>query len=162
SPTRALVNDLYRRLVEPLEYLGLKLERKTGDHPAIDEDRLPFMLLTTPESFDSLLCRHPRIFTSLKAVIIDEIHLLDNSPRGDQLRILLERLRLINPAVSCYALSATIDDERIGERYFPDGVVVKVANQREIDAAAPGGPGLGRGGAGAARGARCPQGAGVL
>uniref|UniRef100_A0A7C1SDA5 DEAD/DEAH box helicase n=2 Tax=candidate division WOR-3 bacterium TaxID=2052148 RepID=A0A7C1SDA5_UNCW3 len=134
SPTRALVNDLYRRLAEPLEYLGLKLERKTGDHPAIDEDRLPFMLLTTPESFDSLLCRHPRIFTSLRAVIIDEIHLLDNSPRGDQLRILLERLRLINPSVSYYALSATIDDERIGERYFPAGVVVRVANQREIDA----------------------------
>jgi ATP-dependent Lhr-like helicase len=134
SPTRALVNDLYRRLLEPLEYLGLKLERKTGDHPAIDEKKLPFMLLTTPESFDSLLCRHPRIFTGLKVVILDEIHLLDNSPRGDQLRVLLERLRLINPDLNYYALSATVDDDRIGARYFPDGVVVKVLNRREIDA----------------------------
>ncbi len=134
SPTRALVNDLYRRLVEPLEYLGLKLDRKTGDHPAVDERKLPFMLLTTPESFDSLLCRHPRIFPRLKAVVLDEIHLLDNSPRGDQLRVLLERLRLINPAINFYALSATVDDERIGERYFPDGVVVKVFCRRELDA----------------------------
>ncbi|MGQ9707434.1 MAG: DEAD/DEAH box helicase [bacterium] len=134
SPTRALVNDLYRRLVEPLEYLGLKLERKTGDHPAISEGRLPFMLLTTPESFDSLLCRHPRIFSSLKVVILDEIHLLDNSPRGDQLRVLLERLRFINLEVSYYALSATIDDERIGERYFPSARVVKVTKEREIEA----------------------------
>ncbi len=134
SPTRALVNDLYRRLSAPLEYLGLKLERKTGDHPTIDEQRPPFVLLTTPESFDSLLCRHPRIFRSLRAVILDEIHLLDNSPRGDQLRILLERLRLINSNLNYYALSATIDDEEIGRRYFPKPVVVKVLKQREITA----------------------------
>ena len=49
SPTRALVNDLYRRLSEPLQYLELALARKTGDHPAIDESKLPFMLITTPE-----------------------------------------------------------------------------------------------------------------
>ncbi len=134
SPTRALVNDLYRRLLEPLEYLGLRLERKTGDHPAIDERRPPFVLLTTPESFDSLLCRHPRIFLSLRAVILDEIHLLDNTPRGDQLRILLARLRLLNPDLNYYALSATVDDEELGKRYFPQPVVVKVAKRREITA----------------------------
>ncbi len=133
SPTRALVNDLYRRLGEPLEQLELRLARKTGDHPAIDESRLPFVLITTPESFDSLLCRHTRIFKELSAVILDELHLLDNTPRGDQLRVLLERLRLMNPNLHYYALSATIDDLSIGERYFPDSVVVKVSAQREID-----------------------------
>jgi ATP-dependent Lhr-like helicase len=133
SPTRALVNDLYRRLVEPLQYLELALARKTGDHPAIDESRLPFMLITTPESFDSLLCRHTRVFKDLSAVILDELHLLDNTPRGDQLRVLLERLRLINAGVRYYALSATIDDLDIGRRYFPDPVVVEVPSRREID-----------------------------
>lgn len=93
SPTRALVNDLSRRMAEPLQYLELKLARKTGDHPTLDESKLPFMLITTPESFDSLLCRHTRIFKELSAVILDELHLLDNTPRGDQLRVLLERLR---------------------------------------------------------------------
>ena len=133
SPTRALVNDLYRRLVEPLEYLELALARKTGDHPAIDESKLPFMLITTPESFDSLLCRHTRIFKELSAVILDELHLLDNTPRGDQLRVLLERLRLVNADIRYYALSATIDDLDIGQRYFPDPVVVQVPSRREID-----------------------------
>lgn len=134
SPTRALVNDLYRRLLEPIEYLGLKLERKTGDHPQIDERKLPFILITTPESLDSLLCRHPRIFKTLGAVILDEIHLLDNTPRGDQLRVLLERLRLINANFNGYALSATVDDVLIGERYFPGAGVVQVAKRREINA----------------------------
>ncbi len=132
SPTRALVNDLFRRLSEPLDYLGLKLERKTGDHPKINKERLPFMLITTPESFDSLLSRHPGIFRTLSAVILDEIHLLDNTPRGDQLRVLLERLRLINSNLKYYALSATIDDLRIGERYFPSPQVVAVDSQREL------------------------------
>ena len=133
SPTRALVNDLFRRLSEPLEYLELPLARKTGDHPAIDESKLPFMLITTPESFDSLLCRHTRIYKQLSAVILDELHLLDNTPRGDQLRVLLERLRLINADIRYCALSATIDDLDIGRRYFPDPVVVQVPSRREID-----------------------------
>jgi ATP-dependent Lhr-like helicase len=133
SPTRALVNDLYRRLLEPLGYLELVLARKTGDHPSIDESKLPFLLITTPESFDSLLCRHTRIFKELSAVILDELHLLDNTPRGDQLRVLLERLRLVNADIRYYALSATIDDLDIGRRYFPDPVVVQVPGRREID-----------------------------
>lgn len=133
SPTRALVNDLYRRLQDPTQYLGLELARKTGDHPEIDEKKPPFILLTTPESLDSLLCRHTRIFTQVAAVILDELHLLDNTPRGDQLRVLLERLRLVNADVQFCALSATIDDEEIGRRYFPDPVVVKVELNREIE-----------------------------
>ncbi|MBN2465774.1 DEAD/DEAH box helicase [candidate division WOR-3 bacterium] len=133
SPTRALVNDLYRRLVEPLQYLELALARKTGDHPSIEESKLPFMLITTPESFDSLLCRHTRVFKELSAVMLDELHLLDNTPRGDQLRVLLERLRLINTDIRYYALSATIDDIDIGRRYFPDPVVVQVPGRRVIE-----------------------------
>lgn len=133
SPTRALVNDLYRRLQDPLEYLNLTLQRKTGDRPSIDEKKLPFLLLTTPESFDSLLTRRPKVFTQLKAVVLDELHLLDNTPRGDQLRILLERLRRITPNIQYVALSATIDDVGIGARYFPDSKVVFTKIEREIE-----------------------------
>ncbi|UCG41823.1 MAG: DEAD/DEAH box helicase [candidate division WOR-3 bacterium] len=133
SPTRALVNDLHRRLMDPIEYLGLGLDRKTGDHPSVDEKRMPFMLVTTPESTDSLLCRHPAIFRRVSAVVLDELHLLDNSPRGDQLRVLLNRLRLINDHVQFCAMSATIDDTGIGERYFAGSEVVKIDEQRRID-----------------------------
>ena len=133
SPTRALVNDLYRRLKDPLDYLDLGLDRKTGDHPSVDEKRLPFMLVTTPESTDSLLCRHPAIFKQVSAVVLDELHLLDNSPRGDQLRVLLNRLRLINDLVQFCALSATIDDTGMGGRYFADAEVVRADERRRID-----------------------------
>lgn len=134
SPTRALVNDLHRRLEGAVTALGLEIGRKTGDHPRVAERTLPFLLITTPESLDSLLCRRPRDLANLGAVVLDELHLLDNSPRGDQLRVLLERLRLINPNLQYCALSATVDDEGIGGRYFPGAGVVKVADERQIDA----------------------------
>lgn len=133
SPTRALVNDLFRRLETPVSALNLTIKRKTGDRPTFDEKKPPFLLLTTPESFDSLLCRHPRVFRNLKAVILDELHLLDSSPRGDQLRCLLKRLSLINPSLQFCALSATIEDKRMAERYFANPVVGETAERREIE-----------------------------
>lgn len=133
SPTRALVNDLYRRLVDPITYVGVNLGRKTGDRPRLDFKTLPAVLLTTPESFDSLLTRQPKIFKSLEAVVLDEVHLLDNTPRGDQLRILLRRLRKINNKLQYCALSATIDDLNIGFRYFNDPKVCFLKSSREIE-----------------------------
>jgi len=137
TPTRALVNDLFRRLEEPVTALNLKIGRKTGDHPVIEKKLLPNVLLTTPESFDSLLSREPRIFMNLFAVILDEIHLLDNTPRGDQLRILLNRLRKIlqktGSNLQFCALSATIDDLKIGDRYFDNPKVCFLKLPREID-----------------------------
>ncbi len=137
TPTRALVNDLFRRLEEPITALNLTIGRKTGDHPVIEKRYLPNILLTTPESFDSLLSREPTIFINLFAVILDEIHLLDNTPRGDQLRVLLNRLRRIlqktdNNLQYC-ALSATIDDFKIGDRYFDNSKLCFLKSPREIE-----------------------------
>ncbi|MGQ9701513.1 MAG: DEAD/DEAH box helicase [bacterium] len=137
TPTRALVNDLFRRLEEPIISLNLTIARKTGDHPTIDKKRMPTVLLTTPESFDSMLTRIPDIFFDLSAVILDEIHLLDNTPRGDQLRILLIRLSKIlekkNLKIQYCALSATIDDLNIGGRYFENPRVCLLKSPREIE-----------------------------
>jgi len=133
SPTRALVNDLYRRLLDPVTYLDVTIGVKTGDRPQLTAKKIPNVLLTTPESFDSLLTRHPKFFLNLEAVILDEIHLLDNTPRGDQLRILLNRLRRIRDGVQYCILSATIDDVGIGDRYFPSSKVCLLKVPREIE-----------------------------
>ncbi len=132
SPTRALVNDLYRRLCEPVEYVGVKIGRKTGDLPRISQKNLANVMITTPESFDSLISRQPKLFMDLKAVVLDEIHLLDNSPRGDQLRILLNRLRKIKSDIQYCALSATVDNLHIGQRYFDNTQVCFLESKREI------------------------------
>ena len=136
TPTRALVNDLYERLLSPLEQLNISLSRKTGDRCDFDKCTPSSVLITTPESTDSLLCRSSNIFKSLKAVVIDEIHLLDATPRGDQLRILLQRLQKIKREYSLnfYAISATLHDPAaMGERYFSDFKVVYVKGKRNIE-----------------------------
>lgn len=145
-PTRALARDLARRLQQPLEKLAIRLKVKTGDEPAFNYNRPPGLLLTTPESLDSLLTTTPRVFKDVQAVIIDELHILDNTPRGDQLRILLNRLRRLKKyafergdvavqAVQFCALSATISNpDIVAERYFLHPQIIRVAGQRPIDA----------------------------
>ncbi len=138
-PTRALVRDLYERLRPPLADSGIRLSMKTGDTGAVDEDKVG-ILLTTPESTDSLLTRTPRLFTPLQAIVLDEIHLFDNTPRGDHTRCLLPRLERIRqyadpnrPPAQRVALSATVFDPKgIAQRYLQAGVIVNVPGGREI------------------------------
>lgn len=131
APTRALVNDAFRRLETPLHRLGVGLARKTSDHPTLPRKR-PSVLITTPESLDSLLVRRPRYVTTVRAVILDELHALDGTPRGDQLACLLERLRRIAAApVQVVAASATVDDpSSVARRYFQEGGILHAPGRR--------------------------------
>lgn len=145
-PTRALTRDLARRLNQPLEQLAIRMQIKTGDEPALKPTRPPHVLLTTPESLDSLLANRPRMLKDVRAVVLDEIHLLDNTARGDGLRILLNRLRRVrhyafsrgdsrDDAVQFCALSATVHDpQAVAARYFRDPAVIQTAGQRRFDA----------------------------
>lgn len=133
-PTRALANDILTRLAGPLEELGLRAIRRHGDSPTIPM-RLPHFLITTPESLDSLICRRPDVLRSTKVLIIDEIHLLDNTYRGDQLRVLTGRLKrlLTNNGLSTHLLSATMGNAAaMAERYTEDFKVVSVAGHRPM------------------------------
>jgi ATP-dependent helicase Lhr and Lhr-like helicase len=121
-PTRALVRDLYERLAPPLAQSGVTLGMKSGDTGPVSASRPPTVLITTPESTDSLLTRGPRLLAALQAVVLDEIHLFDRSVRGDHLRCLLRRIEHVRrysqqqadvePPIPLQriALSATIPD----------------------------------------------------
>jgi ATP-dependent Lhr-like helicase len=135
SPTRALVNDLYERLAEPFSELTLPLAIKTGDRPQFDPSNPQTVLLTTPEALDSLICRSPSVLSSVRFIVLDEIHLVDKTYRGDQLRILLRRLgRLATQDLHHYALSATLSrPEEIAQRYFGNFSVVTIPGSRELE-----------------------------
>jgi ATP-dependent Lhr-like helicase len=135
-PTRALANDTLARIEGPLGDMGIKTALKHGDKPYLPSDNLPNLLITTPESLDSLICRRSRIFGTLRTVILDEIHLLDNTYRGDQLRLLLWRLQELatENTLSVHLLSATLAfPHYVAERYVRNFEVVKVSGQRDID-----------------------------
>lgn len=92
TPTRALANDLQARLLPPLERCKVKVTLRTGDHPLPLREGAGGVLVTTLESLDSLLCRYPAQLLGIKSVVLEELHVVDGTPRGDQLSILLERL----------------------------------------------------------------------
>ncbi|MBV5330377.1 MAG: DEAD/DEAH box helicase [Chlorobium sp.] len=93
APTKALVNDLFFRLDQ---YLGIKsknlIRRYTGDHHEFSVPDEVFLLLVTPEALDSLQLMHQDKLASVRAVVIDEVHLLHGNARGQQLRHVLNRL----------------------------------------------------------------------
>lgn len=132
-PTRALANDLQDRLTDIFRELSLELDIKTSDSPNIRWNKPPDLLITTPESLDSILCRHPSVLDKVQAVVIDEIHFLDGMYRGDQVRFLLKRIRELVPDFRTYALSATVADpvETAG-RYMDFAEVIQTPGNRDI------------------------------
>lgn len=135
APTRALVNDLDRRLAGACRDLGLTLAVRTGDRRELKTASPPHFLLTTPESLDSLLCRAPAVFRGTRALVLDEIHQVDGNYRGDQLRVLVRRLeRAAGRRLQSAALSATLADaEATAARYLSAPCVCRAGSGRDLD-----------------------------
>ena len=118
SPLKALAADIKRNLRRPVEEIGLpiRIEDRTGDTSATQKKRQradpPHILLTTPESLALLTSYEdaPRMFAGLQRVIVDEIHALAESKRGDQLFLALGALQRMSPQMRRVGLSATVDD----------------------------------------------------
>ena len=118
SPLKALAADIKRNLRAPVEEIGLpiRIEDRTGDTSATAKKRQradpPHILLTTPESLALLISYEdaPRMFAGLQRVIVDEIHALAESKRGDQLFLALSRLQSLCPDLRRVGLSATVED----------------------------------------------------
>ncbi len=118
SPLKALAADIKRNLTTPVTQMKLpiRIEDRTGDTSATVKKRQradpPHILLTTPESLALLTSYEdaPRMFKGLQRVVIDEIHALADSKRGDQLMLALGRLERLCPGLCRVGLSATVED----------------------------------------------------
>ena len=118
SPLKALAADIKRNLRTPVDEMALpiRIEDRTGDTSYTQKRRQradpPHILLTTPESLALLTSYEdaPRIFAGLERVIVDEIHALAESKRGDQLMLALARLSRLRPGLRRVGLSATVEN----------------------------------------------------
>lgn len=118
SPLKALAADIKRNLGTPITEMSLpiRVEDRTGDTSYTQKRRQradpPHILLTTPESLALLISYEdaPKIFAGLRRVIVDEIHALAESKRGDQLMLALSRLQTLAPGLRRVGLSATVED----------------------------------------------------
>ena len=126
SPLKALASDIKRNLRRPVEDINLpiRIEDRTGDTPASRKKRQradpPHILLTTPESL-ALLASYedaPRMFKGLKRIVIDEIHALADSKRGDQLMLALSAIQNMCDGLRRVGLSATVEDPAAIAKYL--------------------------------------------
>lgn len=126
SPLKALAVDIARNLEAPIREMALPIsvETRTGDTSAAKRTRQiarpPDILLTTPEQL-ALLVSHrdaKPFFANLKRVVLDELHALVTSKRGDLLALDLARLRALAPNLSAVGLSATVREPADLQRFL--------------------------------------------
>src|SRR6516225_7558529 len=135
SPLKALAVDIARNLETPVAEMRLpiRIETRTGDTPISKRQRQrrdpPEILLTTPEQLALLLASAdaPYLFGALRRIVLDELHALVTSKRGDLLSLDLARLFRLAPHVASIGLSATVAE--------PDDLCRFMVPQREAGGA---------------------------
>ncbi len=169
SPLRALTVDVSENLRRPLAEIAevavelgftpprVQVAVRNGDTPSAERSAMmrnrPEIVVTTPESFYLLLtsARGRDMLSTVRTVIVDEIHALARDKRGAHLSLSLERLdRLVAPGNRPVRIGlsatqrpiATIARLLVGagpERTLPGGeprcLTVDVGHQRRLDVA---------------------------
>ncbi len=116
-PLRALLNNLEPRVTAYSGWMGRRASVRHGDTGAGVRRRQsldrPDILLTTPESLESMLVSTlldpAQVFADVRAVVVDEVHAFAGDDRGWHLLAVLERLTgLAGRPLQRIGLSATV------------------------------------------------------
>lgn len=139
SPLKALAVDIARNLERPVAEMQLpvRIETRTGDTSIARRIRQrknpPDILITTPEQLSLMIATPdaPFLLGDVKRIILDELHSLTTSKRGDLLSLALARVRTLAPQASAFGLSATVSDPRELSRFlvpaFATGAEIVIA-----------------------------------
>ncbi|MBE6584169.1 MAG: DEAD/DEAH box helicase [Ruminococcaceae bacterium] len=127
APLKSLINDQFERLYELLDLTGINVTHWHGDVAMSHKKKLlqkpAGILQITPESLEAMLINRsndiPRLFGDLRFVVIDEIHTLTGTDRGNQIICLLSRIaHLIGFHPRRIGLSATIGDPTLAAQWL--------------------------------------------
>ena len=165
SPLKALSNDIRKNLQEPLagiralleengaHEIDVRAEVRTGDTTAAQRQALikkpPHILVTTPESLYLLLTSESgrKMLSTVRTVILDEIHAVVDDRRGAHLALSIERLAaLTKQPLQRIGLSATqkpieevarflVGTRNVDESGNPNCAIIDIGHRRELDLA---------------------------
>lgn len=130
APLKSLINDQFQRLEELLDLSGIPVFHWHGDvaasHKAKALKEPKGILQITPESLEAMLMKRSgdlvRLFGDLRFIVIDEVHILTGSDRGNQIICQLNRLsRLIGRSPRRVGLSATLGDLQMAADWLGAG-----------------------------------------
>ncbi len=155
SPLKALSNDIQKNLEQPLaeitELAGrqgillapIRTAVRTGDTLTSERAHMtkhpPHVLVTTPESLYILLTaeRPRRMLSTVRTIIVDEIHALVDDKRGSHLALSIARLeKLAGRRLQRIGLSATVNPiEEVAQFLSPSAQIVNVGHRRDMELA---------------------------
>ncbi|MDM0033044.1 ligase-associated DNA damage response DEXH box helicase [Variovorax sp. J22P271] len=154
TPMRALAADTLRALQQALDAAAAEMQpwsagARSGDTGSAERSaqnqRLPTVLVTTPESLSLLLARADarEVLGTLRMVVVDEWHELLGNKRGVQVQLALARLRRWNDGLCVWGMSATLGNLEEAMRTLlgpQEGVLVQgeVPKQLVVDSLLPG------------------------
>tara|TARA_B100001989_G_scaffold28362_2_gene16943 strand:+ start:5105 stop:7546 length:2442 start_codon:yes stop_codon:yes gene_type:complete len=126
SPLKSLIYDINRSLNDCIKgsNLNISIETRTGDTTSYKKQKQlkkpPNFLITTPESFALMMSYENAsiFFSNIKYIVIDELHSIIYTKRGDLLTLNLSRISSFSPSATKIALSATIKDTKSALNYF--------------------------------------------
>ncbi len=130
APLKSLINDQFGRMSEVLEQSGIRVTHWHGDVARSQKKQLlekpEGILQITPESLEAMLINRPndigRLFGQLQFIVLDEIHTLTGSDRGNQILCQLARIeRTIGRSPRRIGLSATLGDPALAASWLASG-----------------------------------------
>ena len=130
APLKSLINDQFFRMEEILAQSGVPVTHWHGDVAQSRKKKLlehpSGILQITPESLEAMLIHRSndivRLFGGLRYIILDEIHTLTGSDRGNQILCQILRIeRLIGAHPRRIGLSATVGDPQRAAAWLASG-----------------------------------------
>ncbi len=130
APLKSLINDQFYRMEEILKESGIPVFHWHGDVSSSQKTKFlkepAGILQITPESLESMLINRSadlvRIFSSLRFVVLDEVHTMIGTDRGNQVLCQLSRLaRLTGCSARRIGLSATVGDPDMAKKWLGSG-----------------------------------------
>ena len=130
APLKSLINDQFYRIEELLAETDIKVTHWHGDVGQSKKKKLleapSGILQITPESLEAMLInRHndiKRLFGDLRFVVMDEIHTLIGTDRGNQILCQLSRIEsVIGHSPRRIGLSATVGDPEAVAEWMSNG-----------------------------------------
>lgn len=108
-PLKALASEKYKDYKKFFEKTEYKVAVSTGEIDSSSEHLAKYdLIILTVEKMDSLIRHHSSWIKDITSVVIDEVHLMNDSSRGPTLEILITILKQLLKNVQLIALSATI------------------------------------------------------
>ena len=123
TPLRALsveIKQAAERVVQDLGTqmtVGIRSGDTTTSERTKQKNKMPDLLITTPESLQLLLATkdYAKTFANCTAIVIDEWHELLGTKRGVQMELALSRLKTIAPKMRIWGISATIGNLELAQ-----------------------------------------------